>query len=191
MGNCHVSGLGDIIIDPFILCWHSENLHVTTGVDIYIPTGDYDTGRLANLGCNVFVYEPIVAVTYMTPMQGVTVSAKFMYDFPDRNNHATHPATGVPGDLQYGQEFHVDYSVDYAVNENLKVGLGGYFLKQTTNDEFEGSDIHGQTGRVWAAGPGFEYAKGRFIVSYRALFEIDARNRPEGIANWLRAVWVF
>ena len=45
-------GLGDIIIDPFILGWHFPNFHVTTGLDIYLPTGTYDKNRQANAGRN-------------------------------------------------------------------------------------------------------------------------------------------
>jgi len=190
-GNAHVSGLADTIIDPFILAWHSPNLHVVTGVDIYVPTGDYDAGREANLGANAFVYEPVLAVTYMFPqVKGLAASAKFMYDIPETNHDFTHPVLGVSGDLKYGQEFHFDYSLDYMVTEELKAGIGGYFYKQTTNDELNGSDIHGNMGRVWAIGPGVEYSKGRFIVSWRTQFEIEAENRPQGIANWLKLVYV-
>lgn len=190
-GNAHVSGLGDTIIDPFILSWHFPNVHVVTAVDIFVPTGRYEAGRVANLSSNTFVYEPIVAVTYTTPVKGVTTSAKFMYDFPGENKDFVNPFNGARGNLQYGQEFHFDYSLDYMFNPTWKAGIGGYYYKQTTNDEFDGADVHGQMGRVWAVGPGVEYSKGRFIVSYRTQFEVDAKNRPEGIANWLRVVYVF
>jgi len=193
-GNSHVSGLGDTIIDPFILCWHWPNLHITAGVDIYVPTGDYDEGRITNLSANAFVYEPVFAITYLTPMERLTVSAKFMYDFPENNNDFTNPFTAASGTLDYGEEFHFDYSIDYAINENLKAGIGGYYYQQTTKDHFNGVSNPAK-GRVWSVGPGLEYVperfKGRLILSYRAMFEMDAKNRPEGWANWLRAVWAF
>ncbi|MDD5285765.1 MAG: transporter, partial [Desulfuromonadaceae bacterium] len=44
------TGLGDIIIDPFILSWHGKNWHAATGLDLYIPTGSYDKNDLANVG---------------------------------------------------------------------------------------------------------------------------------------------
>jgi hypothetical protein len=44
--------LGDIIVDPFILAWHGANWHAVTAVDIYMPTGNYDKNRLANVGRN-------------------------------------------------------------------------------------------------------------------------------------------
>ncbi len=193
-GNSRASGLGDTIIDPFILAWHWENLHITTGIDIYLPTGNYREGRLANLSANAFVYEPVLAVTYMTPVEGLTASAKFMYDFPQKNKDFTNPFTGESGTLAYGEEFHFDYSLDYMINENLKAGLSGYYYQQITKDRFNGVSIP-EKGRVWALGPGFEYAperlEGRMVVSLRSQFEMDAKNRPEGWSNWLRAVWVF
>ena len=193
-GSSHVSGLGDAIIDPFILCWHWPNLHITTGVDIYVPTGDYKAGRLTNLSANAFVYEPVLAITYMTPAKGLTVSAKFMYDFPQKNKDYTYPLGGPSGTLDYGEEFHFDYSVDYMINENLKAGIGGYYYQQTTKDHFNSVSVPAR-GRVFSVGPGVEYVpkrfEGRLILSYRAQFEMAVKNRPEGWANWLRAVWVF
>ena len=42
LGEQGRAGLGDIIIDPFILSWHFKNWHLATGVDIYLPTVRYD-----------------------------------------------------------------------------------------------------------------------------------------------------
>jgi hypothetical protein len=194
-GSEHRSGIGDIIVDPCVLSWHWPNIHVTAGLDIYLPTADYEAGNLVNLGSNSFVYEPVVAVTYMTPVKGLTVSTKLMYDIAAKNNDYTHPFTGVSGDLKYGEEFHADYSIDYMINENLKAGIGGYYYQQINDDRLNGVAIPDMKGRVWSIGPGVEYVpaafKGRLILSYRAQFEKNTRNRPEGVANWVKAVWVF
>jgi hypothetical protein len=189
--NCHVSGLGDIIIDPFVVAWHRENLHMVSGIDIYCPTGDYEPGRAANLSANAFVYEPAFAVTYMTPLKGFTASAKFMYDIPEANKEFTHPFLPVSGELKYGQEFHFDYSLDYMINSEWKVGVGGYYLQQTTDDKLEGARIDNSKGRVFAVGPGVEYSKGKFITSFRTQLEMSAHNRAEGIANWLKVIYIF
>lgn len=80
------------------------------------------------------------------------------------------------------------------IKENLKAGIGGYYYEQTTKDHFNGVSNPAK-GRVWSVGPGVEYVperfEGRLILSYRSQFEMDAKNRPEGWANWVRAVWVF
>lgn len=189
--NSHTSGLGDIIIDPFILAWHWPNLHIVSALDIYVPTGDYERGRLSNLSANAFVYEPILAVTYMTPVKGLTTSAKFMYDIPEANKDFTHPFLPVSGELKYGQEFHFDYSVDYMINPEWKAGVGGYYYTQTTNDKLNGVSLENARSQVFAIGPGVEFSRGRFIVSFRTQFEMFAKNKAEGIANWLRVVYVF
>jgi len=191
LGKSHVSNLGDTIIDPFVLSWHWPNFHMATGVDIFLPTGSFEAGRVANTSANVFVFEPIVAVTWNTPLKGFNASAKFMYDIPTKNDDFKNPFTGAKGGLLPGQEFHFDYSLDYTINQNLKAGLEGYYYIQTTNDRFRGSDVPNNKGMVFAAGPGIEYSKGRCIVSFKTEFEMTAKNRPEGIANWLRVVYVF
>lgn len=189
-GVSHARGIGDVIVDPFILSWHKPNFHAVVGIDIYLPTGDYKTGRLANLGTNTFVYEPVAAFTYVTPVKGVTASIKMMYDFPQKNGKWAHPFLPLAGALLPGQEFHFDYSIDYTINETWRAGLGGYWYKQTTEDELNGAKIPNAQGRVWSVGPGIEYSKGKVIASLRTQFEVNAKNRPEGVSNWLRLVLV-
>nr|HPG72462.1 transporter [Syntrophales bacterium] len=100
-------GLGDIIIDPIILGWHSRNVHVTVGLDIYIPTGSYNKDRLANIGRNYWTFEPVLGVTFLSD-GGFEVSAKFMYDINTENDDTKYRS---------GQEFHVDYTVGYHIGK--------------------------------------------------------------------------
>ena len=58
--------IGDIIVDPIIISWHSKNWHFTTGVDIYMPTGPFDKDRIANVGRNYWTFEPIAAFTFLS-----------------------------------------------------------------------------------------------------------------------------
>ena len=59
-------GLGDIIIDPIVLGWHTKNFHVAAGIDIFIPIGTYNQDRLANSGRNYWTFEPVLGVTYLS-----------------------------------------------------------------------------------------------------------------------------
>lgn len=190
-GSDHAFGLGDIIIDPFILAWHWPNFHIVTGIDIFTPTGKYDKGSLANLGANTWVYEPIFSFTYMTPIKGVTASAKMMYDFSQPNNDWAHPLLPIEGDLKYGQEFHMDYWVDYTINPEWKAGVGGYFHKQVTDDRIDGEDVDNAREQVFAIGPGVEYTKMPFMIQFRPEFEMWARNKAEGVSTWLRVTYIF
>ncbi|MBP1728428.1 MAG: hypothetical protein H6Q56_801, partial [Deltaproteobacteria bacterium] len=122
--------LGDIIVDPFILGWHGANWHAVTGVDIYLPTGNYDKHRQANVGRNYWTFEPIVAATFL-PGAGFDISAKLMYDFNTSNED---PANPQYSKYRSGQEFHADFAVGKKMGE-FTGGFAGYGYQQITKDE--------------------------------------------------------
>ncbi len=177
------SGMGDIIVDPFILGWHSRNFHVTTGLDFYIPLGNYDKDRLTNTGRNYWTVEPVIALTYLED-NGFELSGKFMYDFNWKN-----PDT----EYRSGQEFHFDYTLGYHVDRNLAVGAGGYYYFQTTDDELNGNRVgtDGFKGRVMAIGPqaAYNYRNMSFTVKWQR--ELEAKNRPQGTVFWGKFMYAF
>lgn len=184
------TGLGDLIVDPFILSWHSKNWHFATGVDIYIPTGRYDVDDMMKISRNYWTFEPIVAFTYQSDF-GLEVSSKFMYDFNTNN-----PDT----DYRSGQEFHFDYTVGYKI-DNWKLGVGGYYYKQITDDKINGETVDeeivghpidtGFKGQAVAVGPQlkYDYKNMSFILKYHREFEVE--NRPEGDNFWFKFVYAF
>jgi len=179
-GSGSKEGLGDIIIDPFILSWHGRNWHAATGIDIYCPTGSYDKDRVANIGRNYWTFEPIVSGTYVTD-SGFEVSAKFMYDFNTENTDT---------DYHSGQEFHVDYTVGQRIGP-LNVGVGGYYYQQTTDDEFGGADVPDNKGMVVAVGPQAKYSHKNMSFIFKYQFEVESRNRPQGNNLWAKFVYAF
>jgi hypothetical protein len=183
MGKDNRSGLGDIIVDPFILGWHTKNFHVTTGLDIYIPVGTYDDNRLANTGRNYWTFEPVLALTYLWD-NGFELSTKFMYDFNSENTDTNYKS---------GQEFHFDYTAGYHVNKNLAVGVGGYYYFQTTSDEQNGNTVEsdGFKGRVMAVGPQAVYNYKNMSFTLKWQKEFEAENRPEGNNFWFKFMYAF
>ncbi|MEN2985459.1 MAG: transporter [Thermodesulfovibrionaceae bacterium] len=182
IGSKSRTGVGDIVVDPFILSWHLKNWHFATGIDIYIPTGDYDKRRLANTGRNYWTFEPIFAFSYLSD-NGFDVSFKFMYDI-NTKNHDT-------GYLS-GQEFHFDYTVGKKFDK-WTLGLGGYYYKQITNDKINGVKVapDGNKGQAFAIGPQikFDYKNMNFTLKYQK--EMEIKNRPEGDKFWFKFVYTF
>jgi hypothetical protein len=176
------TGLGDIIVDPFILSWHFKNFHFLTAVDIYMPTGRYDKDDLANTSRNYWTFEPIVAFTYLSDF-GLDVSSKIMYDINTNN-----PDT----DYRSGQEFHFDYTVGYKIS-NWRLGVGGYYYKQITDDKVNGETVEpdGFKGQAIAVGPQlkYDYKNMSFIFKYHREFEVE--NRAEGDNFWFKFVYAF
>jgi len=174
-------GLGDIIIDPFILGWHGKNWHLITGLDIYVPTGAYDKNDLANIGRNHWTFEPVVAFTYLSD-GGFEVSAKLMYAFNTENNDTNY---------QSGQEFHMDYTLGYHTGP-WSLGIGGYYYQQTTDDELNSRTfMDGFRGRAFAIGPQvkYDYQNMAFTLKYQA--ETNVENRPDGNSLWFKFLYAF
>ena len=182
-GKDNRAGLGDIIVDPFILGWHSKNFHVTTGLDIYVPLGSYDKDDLAKIGRNYWTFEPVLGLTYVWD-NGFELSGKFMYDFNTENNDTKYKS---------GQEFHFDYTAGYHIDKNLAVGLGGYFYYQTTDDEQNGhkAGTDGSRGRVMAIGPQAVYNYKNMSFTLKWQKEFEAENRPEGNNFWFKFMYAF
>ncbi len=195
-------GLGNIIISPFIVGWHGEDLHAFLNlVDIFMPTStSYDNDDSVNLGNDFWTFEPVFAVSYL-PGQ-YEISAKFMYDIS--TNDSDHIVTsdealqvGDPGlagqnkTRKPGQEFHFDYVAAYHPDENWALGAVGYFYQQVTDDQISGDDVNNRKGRVFALGPGVRYSFEDLTVIGKVYFETLAENRNEGVSAFLKMVYKF
>lgn len=178
--------LGDIFVSPVVLGWHpSKNLHIVGALDVFLKTGRYDKNDhpAKNFGANYYSFEPVLAVSYLAD-NGFEASAKFMYNIKTKNQ-----AT----DYQSGDEFHFDYLLGYRQG-NWGYGVGGYYLKQTTDDKLNGVKVgsDGNRGQVFAFGPQLSYtsqAGDQFIVKWD--HETQVRNRTEGDTVWFKYVHRF
>lgn len=171
--NDWVFGLGDITLGPIIIGWHfPPDWHITVGLDINMPTGKWDENDpTQSIGSNFWSFEPIFSFTYLN-QSGFEVSAKLMYNIKTRNDDT---------DYQSGDEFHMDYLIGQHFGP-WAVGLGGYYLTQTTNDELNGQkvDPDGKRGQVFAFGPAVKYDHQgmSFVGSWN--YETDVENRFQG-----------
>lgn len=170
-------GLGDIIVDPIVLGWHAGNTHFAFGLDTFVPTGRYNAKNLANVGRNYWTFEPVLAVTHISP-KGLEVSLKLMYDFNTRNN-----ATGYLS----GQEFHADFGGAYTI-QKLSLGFTGFIDRQTKDDRVDGVRVNadGNRGSAFGIGPLVRYAVGKVPVTLQWQHETSAHNRPQGDRIWLK-----
>ncbi len=98
------NGIGDITLYPFMLGWTGLNgaLKYDVRLGIYAPTGDYDKGKLANVGKNYWTFEPAISLSYISSKIGLELSAFAGMDF-NTENYKT--------DYQTGTQFHLDFTV--------------------------------------------------------------------------------
>jgi len=170
-------GLGDVIFGTALGFHHSDKLHSIVSLDFIAPTGRYDRDDLTNIGRNYWVFEPVYALSYVDP-DGLNVDAKIMYDFNRKN-----PDT----DYRSGQELHVDYAVGWGLGNGWVLGVGGYMLRQTTDDRQDGHTIEDNKGRAFAIGPSVKYtSKDGWFLTAKWESETQVRNRAQGDAYWLK-----
>jgi hypothetical protein len=183
------ASVGDIYFSPFLLGWHSDILHWVVGLDIIAPTGQYNEKRAVDIGSNHWTFEPAVAVSLILP-EGLSVDLKVMYDFHTENTDYT--GRYGAGDYRTGQQLHLDYNVGYAVFDNFRLGVCGYYLKGLQDDELDGDKLADTKEQVLAVGPSAMYSvdKNLHLVA-KVQFETQAENRPEGIFSWLKLIYSF
>jgi len=177
------AGLGDITIDPIILGWHfGKNFHLITGLDINVPTGQYDETSAVNVGRNYFEFEPVLAFTWLHD-SGFEASIKLMYDF-NTENKAT--------DYQSGQEFHFDWLIGQHYRSWM-FGIGGQYYRQTTGDEFPGqsADFDGNKGQAFSIGPAVLYQYKNMFFDLKYQYDALAENRPETQRVWFKFTYAF
>ena len=126
--------------------------------------------KTVNPGNRIYYIDPYWAATaYFTPR--FTASWRLHYLWCS-TNHKTH--------IQPGQAVHFNYAIDYAVTEQLILGVAGYYLRLVTPSTFLGVKIPDSKERVFAIGPGALWAFARkytFVLVANLYFEMDVRNQ--------------
>ena len=176
----HKDGLGDITTGPGIGYHHSPNLHSLLGVDFYLPTGGYDKNNLANIGRHYYAVEPLYIVSWIDP-GGFNADIKSGI-IVNRRNTAT--------DYKSGEEFHFDYAAGWGIGNGLTVGAGGYYYKQLSDDKVAGANLPNSKASSFAIGPSVKYDSGKgWFVTGKWQFETNVKNRAQGNALWIKAVF--
>ncbi|MGA6992288.1 MAG: transporter [Candidatus Deferrimicrobiaceae bacterium] len=190
--------IGDAIIGPFIQ-WFPHKLLGRPflhrfELDIFVPTGHYDKKYTINPGSNLWTIEPYYAFTwFLTPQ--LSTSWRIHYTYNTKNDDPWEVLQGPPfnvTEIQPGQAFHFNYSLEYEVVKNLRVAAVGYYLKQLTDTEFNGNKVSGRKEQVFAIGPSIHWiTKSGLVFALKTVFESAVENRPEGSRTTFRMIYKF
>ncbi len=188
-GSEHLEGqsdgrlaFGDTLLQPIILGYNSPDhaLFAWIDADLWVPTGQFSTKDLFNVGLNRLEVAPSAAVTWF-PNQRIQASLFATLEMPFKD-----PAT----DYLSGKSIDIDYGLDYQPVSEWKrfhVGVGGYAFQQVSPDKVNGVLYNdGNYGRVIAIGPQIRYdwKMGGIVLKWQ--HEFAAENRTQGDTIWLQ-----
>ena len=145
-----------------------------------IPVGDYQAGRLANLGIGHGAADLGGGYTYFNQRNGREFTAVAGVTFNTENTSAQYTN---------GVDVHLDWAASQFLSASWEVGVVGYVYGQLTGDSGAGDRLGSFMSRIAAAGPeiGHPFVVGGrpAYVNLRAYWEFWAQNRVEGRAIYL------
>ncbi|MCP3397384.1 transporter [Bradyrhizobium sp. CCGB20] len=156
---------------------HNEMVYITGN----IPSGTYDSSRLANLSFGFPAIDAGAGYTYLDLKTGheFSIVGGLTYNF-------TNPF------LQYqnGIDFHVDWAASQFVSKTVHVGVAGYFFQQITDDRGPGAKLGGFRGQAVGIGPqiGFMIPMSDGYQGYlnvRGYKDLEVENRPNSWSTWV------
>ena len=179
------NGLGDILLYPFMLGWAKGDLKYDLRLGIYAPTGDYEKGRLANIGKNYWTFEPRCRSVGSAAKSGRRSAPSPGVDFSTRND-----AT----DYQSGDVFHLDATVAQHLPLGklgaIGVGANAFYYQQFTGDSGSGAVLGDFEGRTVGVGPVLSFitklGKTDLVAEVKWLPELDVENRLKGDYVWFK-----
>ncbi len=186
------SGLGDVEVLPLMLGWTNGDLKCGATFGLYAPTGDYEKGRLANVGKNYWTFEPGVSVSWLSSKIGTEVSLFAGYDSSTKD-HQT--------DYQSGDVLHLDATLAQHLplfGGSIGVGANAFYYQQISADTGRGASLGDFEGRTAGVGPVLSCATkiGRsgttdLVAELKWLPELDVQHRLKGDLIWFKVALVF
>jgi len=187
------NGIGDITLYPFMIGWTGLNgdLKYDVRFGIYAPTGDYEKGKLANVGKNYWTFEPAVSVSYISSKIGLELTSFAGMDFNTKNDDT---------DYQTGNQFHLDLTAAEHLplfGGIIGVGANGFYYQQVTGDSGSGvPPVLGDfKGRTVGIGPVVSYAtkvsQKDLVAEIKWLPEMSVENRLKGDIVWFKVGMLF
>lgn len=186
------SGVGDLLIGPYLQFSALDGpagprLMQRVELSMIFPTGQYDSSVEINPGSNFFSLNPYWSGTYIFNERWI-MSWRLHYLWNAENNEPSQRAFPGADDMQAGEAIHLNFAVSFsAIPNRLRLGINGYYLKQISDTEIDGTEVSGRREQVFGVGPGavLFLTKKSFLV-FSTYFENLAENRAEGFRGVLR-----
>jgi len=162
------------------LAWNDGNNNWMTYITGDIPTGDYNSQRLSNLGIGHGAVDVGGAYTYFDATKGREFSAVVGVTYNMENDDTKY---------QNGIDVHLDWGVSQFLDEHWQIGIVGYLYDQITSDKGASPFADGIKSSIAAVGPEIGYSftmnKQAAYINLRGYWEFAAKHRVEGASAFV------
>jgi len=158
---------------------HNEMIYVAGN----IPSGTYDSTRLANLSFGFTAVDVGGGYTYLNPKTGHEFSVVGGVTYSGPNSA-----------LQYqnGIDAHIDWAASQFISKSVHIGVAGYYFQQLTGDGGAGARLGDFKGMAVGFGPqiGFLFPVGDLqgYLNVKGYGDLETENRPKGWSTWVSFV---
>ena len=185
-----VDGLGDMVVMPLMFKYTiNPDLALGARLGFYLPTGDYEVGRLANQGKNYLTTEPVIEVVYFGQKNGREAALFAGASFNEENDD-TQYRTGTQVHLDGTLAQHFPLAGGFA-----GVGVNGFWYEQVSGDSGTGETFGDFEGKTMGLGPVVSYAKTvkgvDLVGELKWLHETETTRRLEGDYVWFKLLCKF
>jgi hypothetical protein len=185
----YTTGLGDIEFWPFILGWKQGDFKYDVRLAVYAPSGQYESGQLANAGLGYWTFEPEVTFSWLSSKIGTEASLFTGFDFNTENTTANY---------QSGDIFHIDGTVAQHLplfGGFAGVGANAFYYKQFTADSGSGAKLGSFEAMSEGIGPEASYihpiGKMTFAAEAKWLPQTQVDNTLKGNFIWVKVALIF
>jgi hypothetical protein len=184
-----VTGLGDIQFMPIMAAWTNGDFTVGGMFNVWAPSGEFNTGQLANPGLGYWTFEPMLAFRWLSTKIGTEFSVFTGLDFNTKN---------TTSDYQSGDIFHVDATL--AQHLPLFGGIAGagasaFYMNQITGDSGSGARLGSFEIESYGVGPTVSYVhkigNSDLIVDGSWLPQLHTVNTTKGNFFWAKITITF
>jgi hypothetical protein len=178
-------------IYPFMMGWTNlvKDLKLDARLGIYVPTGDYTVGALANVGKNYWTFEPGIMASWLSSKIGTEVSLYTGVDFNTVNQDMAYTS---------GTSLHLDLTVAQHLplfGGFIGVGANGFYYQQLTGDSGSDALLGDFKGKTVGVGPVLSYVrqvgKSQLLAEVKWLPELDVDKRMKGDYVWFKLGFLF
>jgi hypothetical protein len=182
--NDSVTGLGDPAVGAS-LGWKKRTGDKfrawSTYGSVFIPVGDYEVGRIANVGKNRWAVDVGGAYTMANFKRGRELSSVLGFTFNGDNEDT---------DYSTGTELHLEFAGKQHLPNHWSFGVVGYWYEQLTGDSNNPAILGDFKGRAIALGPEVSYqfvqnSQRPITLDLRWYHEFEVKNRLEGDSVFL------